>query len=153
MAGPRQTPSSIDDPTVQCAIALLTMAAPFTGFLQQVLKDQPAGQRITTPQFRALVVVAGRPGISLSELAEEMGVSKPTTSVFILRMYQIGLLHKDPHEKRAVRLHLTQKGQGIHDALIRELVVRLGERLITLEASDIKRIHKTAEQLTKLLGE
>jgi MarR family transcriptional regulator, organic hydroperoxide resistance regulator len=84
-------------------------------------------------------------GLTLGELARRMGVEVPTVTRMTKRMQTAGLLTKttDPHDRRMMRITLTDRGQALRDRLpavlddvagraLRDLTPDQRDQLITL---------------------
>jgi DNA-binding MarR family transcriptional regulator len=82
---------------------------------------ETAGSELTFLGWRTLVVVggAGEP-IRLSDLAERLGVSRPSASKLVRRMVRRGLLElgADPSDRRGIRLRLSPEGARLRDGVI-----------------------------------
>lgn len=67
---------------------------------------------LSVPQLRALAFVHGNPGTCLFNVADHLGVTRPTASVIVDRLVRRGLIHRaaDPRERRRIALTLTPKG-------------------------------------------
>ena len=74
---------------------------------------------VTRPQWRALLVLARREGLSQSELAEVLEVERITLCRMIDRLAEAGLVERraDPHDRRVWRLHLMPKSRAIVEQL------------------------------------
>lgn len=71
---------------------------------------------LTLPQFRALVVIHDRDGISPGELAERMGVNASTATRVVQRLEAKRYLRRRPGmDRRMVCLHLTPSGTRLVD--------------------------------------
>lgn len=70
---------------------------------------------VTRPQWRALLALARREGITQSELAELLDVERITLCRMIDRMADAGLVERraDPADRRVWRLHLTEKAHPL----------------------------------------
>jgi DNA-binding MarR family transcriptional regulator len=80
----------------------------------------PAEDVVSLSQWRALVVVAGEPGMSLNQLAEGLGVHASTATRVCDRLIAADLLIREPHprDRRYLALSLTRKGQRLHDKVM-----------------------------------
>ncbi len=80
----------------------------------------PAEDVVSLSQWRALVVVADGPGISLNQLAEGLGVHASTATRVCDRLIAAGLLIREPHaqDRRYLALSLTRKGQRLFDKVM-----------------------------------
>ena len=74
-------------------------------------------QGLFSGQQDIVLVLVENPGITLSRLAEELGVSSATASVSIKRMEKAGFITKNADEKdaRIVRLYPTAKAKSAPD--------------------------------------
>lgn len=70
---------------------------------------------ITGPQLRALVAIMRFPGINQGALAERLDVEPITTCRMVDRLEQAGLVERrrDPHDRRAWQLFLTEAAEPI----------------------------------------
>ena len=64
-----------------------------------------------------LLEVSGEAGLTLSEVADRLGVEPPTVTKMVQRMEKAGKLRRkaDPADARAVCLHLTQAGRRLQE--------------------------------------
>ena len=71
-----------------------------------------AGVRATLPQFRMLVVLAGRGESKLVTLAEQLAVNLSTAMRMVDRLTAAGLVSREvnPESRREVLLRLTRSG-------------------------------------------
>jgi DNA-binding MarR family transcriptional regulator len=90
---------------------------------------------LTTAQTELLRVVRRRPGISVAEAAEELGVAANTVSTLVGQLTGLGLLTRATavNDRRVARLTLTDSAQqrvvdwrDRRSALVTEAVARLG---------------------------
>ena len=74
---------------------------------------------VTRPQWRALLLLARREGLSQSELAELLEVERITLCRMIDRLAEAGLVERraDPYDRRVWRLHLMPSARGIVEQL------------------------------------
>jgi DNA-binding MarR family transcriptional regulator len=74
-----------------------------------------AEERVTLPQFRMLVVLAGHAEIKLVTLAERLAVNPSTAMRMVDRLTAAGLVSREvnPERRREVVLRLTAAGQHI----------------------------------------
>ncbi len=74
---------------------------------------------LSMAQLKVLFVLACRGPLTVSEVAERLGVSPPTASHLIDRVVQLGLVERreDERDRRRTRVKLTPHGEG----LLREL--------------------------------
>jgi DNA-binding MarR family transcriptional regulator len=69
---------------------------------------------LSIPQFRILVRVGRVPGLSLTSLADDLGMSASAASALVDRLVRAGELERtvDPDERRRIRLHLSSSGEA-----------------------------------------
>jgi DNA-binding MarR family transcriptional regulator len=67
---------------------------------------------LSVPQVRSLAFLHRSPGACLSDLAEHLGVSRPTASALVERLVKRGMVTRttDPRERRRIVLTLTPLG-------------------------------------------
>lgn len=72
---------------------------------------------VTLPQYRALVVLAGRGPLRASELAESLGVHPSTVTRLCDRLVAKRLVRRagSPDNRREVSIRLTPKGERLVD--------------------------------------
>lgn len=99
-------------------------------------------------QAFSLTMLAHHDGITQSELAEHLNVSRPTVTVMLQKMEKAGLILRavDEVDQRCTRIHVTGAGKELHrrfkavtDDLIAETIGPLAE--------------KDQRELARLLGE
>ncbi len=80
----------------------------------------PVEDVVSLSQWRALVVVADAPGVSLNQLAEGLGVHASTATRVCDRLIAAGLLIREPHphDRRYLALSLTRKGRRLFDKVM-----------------------------------
>ena len=106
---------------------------------------------LTIPQLRALGLVALRPGTTMGELSEDLGIRLNAATGLADRLVQHGLVERgsDPEDRRLVRLQLTKSGHRALSACRRERKRRVEEALQRLSADEQSQI---AEALLLLYG-
>ncbi len=74
-----------------------------------------AGDEVTLPQYRALVVLAARGPQGTAELAAALAVNPSTATRMCDRLVRKGLIrrHRQPGDRRAVRIALTAPGRDL----------------------------------------
>jgi DNA-binding MarR family transcriptional regulator len=74
-----------------------------------------AGDSVTLPQFRLLVVLQTRGPLKHADLAEHLGVTPSTASRMVDRLVSVGMVvrHHSPVSRREIVLDLTREGARI----------------------------------------
>lgn len=93
---------------------------------------------LSVPQFRALLYVSRHAGASLSDVAEHIGLTLPSTSKLVDRLVRRELLTRTsaPDDRRRMILKITPAGQTVLDVAARATRARLMEQLATLSAEE-----------------
>ncbi len=93
---------------------------------------------LSVPQFRALLRINRRPGASLSDVAEHLGLSLPSTSKLIDRLVGRGLVTRQSaaDDRRRITLALTETGQATLREAVRFTQARLVQDLAALPPED-----------------
>jgi DNA-binding MarR family transcriptional regulator len=80
------------------------------------------GEEINIPQYRALMYLRRSPGASLSEVAEHLGITPPSTSRLINDLVERDLIDRQtsPVDRRKITLALTPKGRDLAETSLRE---------------------------------
>jgi DNA-binding MarR family transcriptional regulator len=79
----------------------------------------PSESPLSMPQVTMLNWVARSPGCGVREIAQGLHVTPPTVSVGVRRLIKDGWIEqkKDPKDRRARPLFLTEKGQAFADVI------------------------------------
>jgi DNA-binding MarR family transcriptional regulator len=102
-----------------------------------LLADPEAGQTSTSELF-ALHELDSDHGLAQHELAARLRLDKSTVSRLVAGLEARGLLlrHRDPDNRRIVRLALTPAGHRLHRALARALHERQDQVLAAMSDSE-----------------
>ncbi len=110
-------------------------------------------------QASCLWVLASNDGVSQTDLADLLRVSRPTITVMLQKMEASGLVERRPDEvdQRKIRIYLTDEGRKrareSHDALVNHLSATLG-KLSEDDRRELKRLLALINQNTvELLGD
>jgi DNA-binding MarR family transcriptional regulator len=89
------------------------------------------GEEVTLPQYRSLVVLASRGPQSMAALAEAVAVTPATASRMCDRLVRKRLVRRrsDRHDRRQVRLALTETGRLLVDAVSARRRLEIAELL------------------------
>ena len=100
------------------------------------------GTGLPESQAELLRLIGRRPGISVREAAEELGLAANTASTLVSRLCADGLLIRtvDPDDRRIGRLRLTESAQRIADESRAARKAALGAVLERLDADQIERL-------------
>ena len=110
--------------------AVLTASRALVAMAARSLAD--VGEEVTLTQYRSLVVIASRGPQGVASLAEAVAVTAPTASRLVDRLVRKGLVRRraDRHDRRQVRIALTEAGRALVDQVSerrrREIAALLG---------------------------
>ena len=98
----------------QCATELMETIHPIMQFIRTEMRSQRE-PTLSVPQFRLLAFLNRHPGISLSEVAEHLGVTRATASTMTDRLVQRQYVDRaiHPKERRQIMLKLTNDGEDL----------------------------------------
>lgn len=146
----RGTLDAMEDP-VQLADSLHGL----TKRLRHAQAERLAPLGLTPAQERALRIIArSSEPPRMTELADHLGIVPRSVTTVIDALEEAGLVRReiDPHNRRAIRLHLTDRGVAVRDDL-REARRRAAEDLFApLSADDRKTLGQILRQLTPERG-
>lgn len=93
-----------------------------------------AGDEVTLPQYRALVVLAAKGPQGTADLAAALAVNPSTATRMCDRLVRKGLVrrHRQAGDRRTVRITLTPAGHGLVAAVTKRRRAELGRLLSVL---------------------
>lgn len=112
------------------------------------------GSRVTPPQFNALQAVARAGGLTMGELCQQLYLASSTVTALVDRLEEAGLVERvrDGHDKRVVRLSVTEAGYRVMDQVMSARIAYLRTVLDRLDDPDqrclvesLRRIHREME--------
>lgn len=111
---------------------------------------------LTIPQYRLLSAIAESPEARSGELADEVGVSAPTTTRMLSGLERAGIVRREarPGDRRAIAVALTAKGRRLlesKEAVVSEKRRELYESLTASERRQVQRLlRRLAEAIEAL---
>lgn len=110
---------------------------------------------LSVPQFRCLNFVAKRPGRTLGDLADLLGVTPPTASAMIDRLVRAGWLRSDTDEadRRRLRLSPTPAGHALLARIAQDARADLARALAPCDPAELDAITTGLAALTRVLAE
>jgi DNA-binding MarR family transcriptional regulator len=109
--------------------------------LRRAQAERLAPLGLTPAQERALrIIIRSEEPPRMTELADQLGIVPRSVTTVIDALEEAGLVHReiDPRNRRAIRLHLTERGRSYRDDM-REARRRAAEDLFApLTAQDRK---------------
>jgi DNA-binding MarR family transcriptional regulator len=134
-----------------CAEALLAVAPALMQSLRLSMRGG-RGPELSVPQFRVLVHASLRPGATLRQLAEPLGVSTATASRMVETLVLRGLIERRPGEadRRQVAIALTPAGQRMLDGTHAQARAQFESRLVGLDTAALASLAAALELLHTL---
>lgn len=116
-------------------------------FTMKEIRSQMRSQRtpeLTVPQFRALAFVNRHSGASLSQVADHMGLTLPSTSRLIDHLITRRFLTREdnPYDRRRIKLGVTSRGQVILENSRRATLNYLTKKLSNVSPAEMECIVK-----------
>jgi DNA-binding MarR family transcriptional regulator len=110
---------------------------------------------VTTRQVTLLWVVRRHPGMSLSELAAEEGITAPALSGHVDRLERAGLIARvrSSDDRRRVGLRITDEGSRLLRRVRARRTTWLAERLRALEPEELEAVTAALPAMWRLLDE
>ncbi len=142
----------MEAPTAKaCAARVLDTVPPVMQFIRVEMRDHRTVS-ISVPQFRVLTFLERRPGGSLSDVAERVGLSLPAMSRLIDGLLERGLLtrQESPVDRRRVDLRITDSGRDLVRTARQGALARLSEVLESLSARERAVVMEAMEILRPL---
>jgi len=121
----------------ECAHEVLDVVPMIFRLIRNELQEYGA-KEMSVPQYRTLSYVYRKGGVSLSEVADHIGLTLPTISMLVDGLVARGLMNRreDTEDRRRITLTLTEPGRARLESAQRATVAYLEERLRQLSASD-----------------
>lgn len=114
---------------------------------RQLLFREMAEHGLHPGQAFCVAAISHREGITQAELAEELGVSRPTVSVMLRKLERAGVVERrtDTDDQRYTRLSLTAEGRARY-GVMHTVLAEIAEKAVApMSATD-------QAELTRLLG-
>ena len=107
---------------------------------------------LSVPQFRALAYINSNDGISLSSLANHIGLTLPSMSKLVDGMVSRGLVDRDEHQedRRRICLRLTSQGKNELEAVHNHTEAFLADKLSSLTKDELTTINHSLQVLKDL---
>ena len=101
-------------PSQECARELIDVVPQVMRVIRSEMRAH-RGPDITVPQFRAMRLISHHPNISLSDVADHIGLTLPSMSKMIDGLVIRGLITRNPStvDRRCIVLAVTESGQVI----------------------------------------
>ena len=113
------------------------------------------GNDLSIPQYRTLMFLRRSPGASLSDLAEHIGITLPSTSKLVDGLAERGLIDRQSSEvdRRRIVLTLTDSGAELAETSLRETQAAYIERFSSLSEETLTIISQAMKALRPIFDE
>jgi DNA-binding MarR family transcriptional regulator len=97
---------------------------------------------MSTPQFKALLLISEEEGIRMRELARKMGGSFSNATVLVDRLVERGLVERlaEPEDRRVVLVRVSEEGRRLIEQLVTSWRAITTSLLETLAPEDLNTI-------------
>jgi DNA-binding MarR family transcriptional regulator len=121
--------ASEETPTVQTGESLVLAISDAERRLTRRLAQVLAHHDCTVERWRALHLLAQGDSHRMSELAEFTQLPPASLTRLVDGLVADNLVHRkpDPHDRRGVRVHITERGQALSAALSERIAAELGD--------------------------
>ena len=136
-----------------CAGQLMDTVPLIMRMLRREIRSRRPGD-LSVPQFRVLAFLSRNGGSALSDVANHIGLMRPTISKMIETLVRRGLVKRDiaDRDRRFVSLSLTDSGSSLINQARRETRSRLAELLKSLSQKDLERIAGAMDILQRVFA-
>lgn len=150
-----QTPNAAGGgATEACAAEILDVVPTVMRFIRTEMRSHRA-PGLSIPQFRTLMYVRRNRHVSLTGVAEHLGLTPASTSTLVDGLSRRGLLLRVASEldRRRVCLSLTASGQTAMESIRRETRATLAGALSAVAPSELQAIGKAMTVLRRTFAE
>ena len=104
---------------------------------------------LTIGQLKVMMMLAGHPGMTISQIAESLAISKPSTSILVDRLVQQSLVQRaeDEADRRRTLVTLTALGNDLTTRLHQGSIERLVQWYSALTPDDLAALRRGLEAL------
>jgi DNA-binding MarR family transcriptional regulator len=133
--------------STQLALDLLTIVPK----IMQTIRAEMRNSRgdLSIPQFRVLAHLRRKPGISLIETAEYLGLTSPSIVSLVDALAAKNLVTRTQvaNDRRKIALNLTQEGEEVFDAAFQTAQQNMAARLAHLPESELGMLLRSMDLL------
>ena len=106
---------------------------------------------MSTPQFKALLLISEEEGIRMRELARKMGGSFSNATVLVDRLVERGLVERlaEPQDRRVVLVRVSEEGRSLIEQLVTSWRTLSASLLEALDPEDLAKVREALHILLK----
>jgi DNA-binding MarR family transcriptional regulator len=110
---------------------------------------QMSAEGVSFDQWRVLKALSDDPGLTMSRLAEALGLNLPTVTKLVDRMVGEALLYRvlDPDDRRKVRMFVSDKGKALLSKLNAHVLAQERKLESSYSDADLQRLKTLLEDL------
>jgi DNA-binding MarR family transcriptional regulator len=110
---------------------------------------------MSTPQFKALLLISEEEGIRMRELAHRLGGSFSNATVLVDRLVDRGQVERlaDPQDRRVVLVRTTEEGRQLIEQLVTSWRMLSAPLLESLAPQELSTVHEALQVLLKATQE
>lgn len=103
-------------------------------------------------QLKVMMILAGHPGMTISQLAESLGISKPSTSILVDRLVHQGMLYRkeDEADRRRTLVTLSASGNDLTTRLQQGSIERQVQWYTALAPDDLAALRRGLEAVAAI---
>jgi DNA-binding MarR family transcriptional regulator len=131
------------------AQVLATVPMIMRAIRHEMRRHRPSG--LSVPQFRAMGIIYRHGGISLSRIADHMGLTLPTVSKMMDTLVRRELVMREtsPDDRRCLTLKLTEQGKSEFDAADKHAQEQLAETLKSLSPQERDEVTRAMQAIRR----
>jgi len=109
---------------------------------------------LTIGQLRVIFCLAGQPPMSMSAIAQQMGVTLPATTNVVDRLVRAGLVarQENPADRRFVNCSLTEQGQALVHRLRQSGPMESDEVFDHMTVAELRTVAKSLAIFNRVLA-
>jgi DNA-binding MarR family transcriptional regulator len=106
---------------------------------------------MSTPQFKALLLISEEEGIRMRDLARKMGGSFSNATVLVDRLVERGLVERlaEPQDRRVVLVRVSEEGRSLIEQLVTSWRTLSASLLEDLDSEDLAKVREALRILLK----
>jgi DNA-binding MarR family transcriptional regulator len=106
---------------------------------------------MSTPQFKALLLISEEEGIRMRDLARKMGGSFSNATVLVDRLVERGLVERlaEPQDRRVVLVRVSEEGRSLIEKLVTSWRTLSASLLEDLDSEDLAKVREALHILLK----
>ncbi|MDD4334912.1 MAG: MarR family transcriptional regulator [Desulfotomaculaceae bacterium] len=115
--------------------------------------EQKTRSQLSPLQYFAVSILYRKGSLSMSELAQDLQISKQQLTPLVYKLINQGLLAKkeDKNDRRIVRIEVTEQGRNMFKGIFAEIKHDLFEKLRILPDEELDELGQMLKRLQEIL--